>query len=228
MNTVVLDKTGTLTQGRPVVTDILPGQDMDEEGLLILAACLESPSEHPLAGHCRGQTRNLPIASVGGFRAVHGRGVQAELSGRIFLGGNRAMMEEAGVALGSFPSRAEVLAEQGKTPLYFADEHQVLGLIAVADTPKPTSADAVAAFRQLGLDVVMLTGDNQRTADAIGSQLGVTQVMAEVLPQDKERMVRQLQEEGRKVAMVGDGINDAPALARADVVWPSGRAPMWP
>ena len=219
VNTVVLDKTGTLTQGRPVVTDILPGQDMDEEGLLILAACLESPSEHPLAAAIveESKTRNLPIASVGGFRAVHGRGVQAELSGRIFLGGNRAMMEEAGVALGSFPSRAEVLAEQGKTPLYFADEHQVLGLIAVADTPKPTSADAVAAFRQLGLDVVMLTGDNQRTADAIGSQLGVTQVMAEVLPQDKERMVRQLQEEGRKVAMVGDGINDAPALARADV-----------
>ena len=219
VNTVVLDKTGTLTQGRPVVTDILPGQDMDKEGLLILAACLEAPSEHPLASAIveESRMRDLPITSVGGFSAVHGRGVRAELSGRTFLGGNRAMMEEAGVELGPFPARAEVLAEQGKTPLYFADEHHVLGLIAVADTPKPTSADAVAAFRQLGLEVVMLTGDNQRTADAIGRQLGVTQVMAEVLPQDKERMVRQLQEEGRKVAMVGDGINDAPALARADV-----------
>ena len=219
VNTVVLDKTGTLTQGRPVVTDILPGQDMDEEGLLILAACLEGPSEHPLAAAIveESRKRDLSITAVGGFTAVHGRGVRAVLSGRTFLGGNRAMMEEAGVEFGPFPARAEALAEQGKTPLYFADEHRVLGLIAVADTPKPTSADAVAAFRQLGLEVVMLTGDNQRTADAIGRQLGVTQVMAEVLPQDKERMVRQLQEEGRKVAMVGDGINDAPALARADV-----------
>ena len=219
VNTVVLDKTGTLTQGRPVVTDILPGEDMDEEGLLILAACLEGPSEHPLAAAIveESRKRDLPITSVGGFTAVHGRGVRAVLSGRTFLGGNRAMMEEAGVEPGPFPAQAEVLAEQGKTPLYFANESRVLGLIAVADTPKPTSAAAVAAFRQLGLEVVMLTGDNQRTADAIGHQLGVTQVMAEVLPQDKERMVRQLQEEGRKVAMVGDGINDAPALARADV-----------
>ena len=220
VNTVVLDKTGTLTQGRPVVTDILPGQDMDEEGLLILAACLEGPSGHPLAAAIveESRKRDLPITAVGGFTAVHGRGVRAVLSGRTFLGGNRAMMEEAGVEFGPFPARAEALAEQGKTPLYFADEHRVLGLIAVADTPKPTSADAVAAFRQLGLEVVMLTGDNQRTADAIGRQLGVTRVMAEVaLPQDKERMVQRLQEEGRKVAMVGDGINDAPALARADV-----------
>jgi len=219
VDTVVLDKTGTLTQGRPVVTDILPGEDMDEEGLLILAACLEGPSEHPLAAAIveESRRRGLPITSVGGFTAVHGRGVRAALGDRTCMGGNRAMMEEAGVELGSFPARAEELAAQGKTPLYFADEHRVLGLVAVADTPKPTSAQAVAAFRRLGIDVIMLTGDNQRTADAIGRQLGVTQVMAEVLPQDKERMVRQLQEEGRKVAMVGDGINDAPALARADV-----------
>ena len=219
VNTVVLDKTGTLTQGKPVVTDLLPGEDMDKDGLLILAACLEGPSEHPLAAAIveESQKRDLPITSVGGFTAVHGRGVRAVLGGRTFLGGNRAMMEEAGVELGGFPARAEELAGQGKTPLYFADESQVLGLIAVADTPKPTSAAAVDAFRQLGLEVVMLTGDNQRTAGAIGRQLGVTQVMAEVLPQDKERVVRQLQEEGRKVAMVGDGVNDAPALARADV-----------
>ena len=144
-------------------------------------------------------------------------GSRAALGDRTCMGGNRAMMEEAGVELGSFPARAEELASQGKTPLYFADEHRVLGLVAVADTPKPTSAQAVAAFRRLGIDVIMLTGDNQRTAGAIGAQLGVSQVMAEVLPQDKERKVKQLQDQGKKVAMVGDGINDAPALARADV-----------
>ena len=219
IDTVVLDKTGTLTQGKPVVTDILPGDETDEAGLLTLAACLEAPSEHPLATaivdeSCR---RGLSAAAVTDFTAVHGRGVRANLKGHPFLAGNQAMMEEAGVSLGDFPQKAEKLAAQGKTPLYFADEKQVLGVIAVADTPKPTSAQAVSAFRQLGLDVVMLTGDNQRTADAIGKELGVTQVMAQVLPQDKEAKVRQLQEQGKKVAMVGDGINDAPALARADV-----------
>ena len=219
IDTVVLDKTGTLTQGEPVVTDILPGEDMTEEGLLLLAACLEGPSEHPLAAAIveKAKEEQLAVTGVTGFAAVHGRGVRAVLGGRTFLGGNLAMMEEAGADLGSFRERAEELAGQGKTPLYFADEHRVLGLIAVADTPKPTSAAAVSAFRQLGLEVVMITGDNQRTAQAIGRELGVTQVMAEVLPQDKERMVRQLQEQGKKVAMVGDGINDAPALARADV-----------
>ena len=219
VNTVVLDKTGTLTQGKPVVTDILPADDMDEEGLLILAACLEGPSEHPLATAIveESKKRNLPVTSVGNFAAIHGRGVRATLGDRTCMGGNLAMMEEAGVKLGNFPAKAEELAAQGKTALYFADEHQVLGLIAVADTPKPTSAGAVAAFRKLGLDVVMLTGDNQRTADAIGKELGVTQVMAQVLPQDKERKVKELQDQGKKVAMVGDGINDAPALARADV-----------
>ena len=219
IDTVVLDKTGTLTQGKPVVTDILPGDETDEVGLLTLAACLEAPSEHPLATAIveESRRRGLSSAAVTDFAAVHGRGVRANLKGHPFLAGNQAMMEEADVSLGDFPQKAEKLAAQGKTPLYFADEKQVLGVIAVADTPKPTSAQAVSAFRQLGLDVVMLTGDNQRTADAIGKELGVTQVMAQVLPQDKEAKVRQLQEQGKKVAMVGDGINDAPALARADV-----------
>ena len=219
VDTVVLDKTGTLTQGKPVVTDILPGDALEEEGLLTLAACLEAPSEHPLATAIVDRARELGLtcAPVSEFEVIHGRGVRASLGGRTFLGGNLAMMEEAGAELGDFPLRAEELAGQGKTPLYFADGERVLGLIAVADTPKPTSAAAVSAFRALGLEVVMLTGDNQRTAQAIGGELGVTQVMAQVLPQDKERMVRQLQEQGKKVAMVGDGINDAPALARADV-----------
>ncbi len=219
IDTVVLDKTGTLTQGRPQVTDILPAGGVTESGLLGLAACLEAPSEHPLGAAIveEAGARGLPRQPVERFAAVHGRGVEAVLGGRRCLAGNRAMMEEAGVDLSAWEDRAQALAAQGKTPLYFAKDTSLLGLIAVADTPKPTSRDAVAAFRSLGIDVIMLTGDNRRTADAIGAQLGVTEVMAEVLPQDKERKVSELQSQGRKVAMVGDGINDAPALARADV-----------
>ena len=219
IDTVVLDKTGTLTQGRPQVTDILPAGGVTESGLLGLAACLEAPSEHPLGAAIveEAGARGLPRQPVERFAAVHGRGVEAVLGGRRCLAGNRAMMEEAGVDLAAWEDRAQALAAQGKTPLYFAKETSLLGLIAVADTPKPTSRDAVAAFRSLGIDVIMLTGDNRRTAAAIGAQLGVTEVLAEVLPQDKERKVSELQSQGRKVAMVGDGINDAPALARADV-----------
>ena len=223
IDTVVLDKTGTLTQGRPVVTDlvpVVPGAD-EEEGLLILAFNLESRSEHPLANAIveEARKRELPATQLTGFTAVHGRGVRGEMGGHVYFGGNRAMAEEAGVDPAPLAARAEDLAAQGKTPLYFGDEtdKKLLGIIAVADTPKPSSKDAVAAFRELGLEVVMLTGDNQRTAGAIGRELGVTQVMAEVLPQDKERKIASLQAEGKKVAMVGDGINDAPALARAEV-----------
>ena len=219
VDTIVLDKTGTLTQGKPVVTDIVPGPDLKEDDLLMLAAALEAPSEHPLAAAIveENRKRDLPVAPVTGFKAVHGRGVRAEMGGITLLGGNLAMMEEEGIDPGSFPEKAAELSTQGKTTLYFADTVKVRGLIAVADTPKPTSARAVEAFRELGLDVVMLTGDNQRTADAIGVRLGVDRVMAQVLPQDKERVIAALQEEGKRVAMVGDGINDAPALARADV-----------
>ena len=219
VDTVVLDKTGTLTQGKPQVTDILPAQGLSEDALLGLAASLEAPSEHPLAAAIveAATTRGLPRAAVTDFAAVHGRGVKASLGGAMCLAGNRQMMTEAGVNLTNWAEKAEALAEEGKTPLYFAKGTSLLGLIAVADTPKATSADAVAAFRKLGLDVVMLTGDNQRTAQAIGRQLGVTSVLAEVLPQDKEAKIRELQAQGKKVAMVGDGINDAPALVRADV-----------
>ena len=221
IDTVVLDKTGTLTQGKPVVTDIIPASGNSEEGLLCTALCLEGPSEHPLAAAIveEAERRSIPITSVGGFTAVHGRGVRATIGKSVCFGGNRAMAQEAGINPGPLAAKADELAAQGKTPLYFGDETEkkLLGIIAVADTPKPTSRDAVAAFRELGLEVVMLTGDNQRTAEAIGRELGVTQVMAEVLPQDKERKVAALQGEGKKVAMVGDGINDAPALARAEV-----------
>ncbi len=221
VQTVVLDKTGTLTQGRPVVTDLLPGPGADEVGLLTAAAALEGPSEHPLAAAVVEEAgrRCLPVPPVDGFTAIHGRGVRAAYGGTAFLGGNRAMLEEAGIAPGPLAAKADEWAAQGKTPLYFGNETEkkLLGVIAVADTPKPTSAAAVAGFRELGIDVVMLTGDNRRTAEAIGRELGVTQVLAEVLPQDKERHVAALQAGGRRVAMVGDGINDAPALARADV-----------
>ncbi len=219
VDTVVLDKTGTLTQGKPVVTDVIPAQGLEENDLLLLAACLEGPSEHPVARAIveEARSRQLPLTSPQDFSALHGLGVRGTLAGRACLGGNLRLMEQSNIPLEDLPARGEALSEEGKTPLYFSDGQRLLGLIAVADTPKPTSAQAVEAFHQLGLEVVMLTGDNQRTAQAIGRQLGVTQIMAEVLPQDKESVVRRLQEEGKKVAMVGDGINDAPALARADV-----------
>ena len=219
IRTVVLDKTGTLTQGRPVVTDCRPAEGVTEEELLCVAASLEKPSEHPLAEAitAEAENRNIPLAPIESFLAAPGRGIRGTLHGQAVLAGNRAMLEEAGVPLDGFETAAEELAQAGKTPLYFAEGGKMLGVVAVADTPKPTSAEAVRAFQAMGIDVVMLTGDNKRTAEAVGKQLGVDRVVAEVLPQDKEKTVAALQAEGKKVAMVGDGINDAPALARADV-----------
>lgn len=219
VNTVVLDKTGTLTEGKPVVTDILVDKDMDEEGLLILAACLEQPSQHPLAKTIvqLANEKQLPIAQVTQFEAVHGRGVKAYLGTKPFFGGNQAMMEELGVVCGHFTEQAQSLAREGKTPLFFADQEKVLGLIALADRPKPTSAQAVQAFHKLGLQVVMLTGDRQETAQTIGTELGVDQIVSQVLPHEKAQKVAELQQHGNRVAMIGDGINDAPALMGADV-----------
>ena len=219
IQTIVLDKTGTVTQGRPRVTDIQPVGDVTVEELLCVAASLEKPSEHPLSEAIvhEAEERNIPLVPAENFSALHGRGVMADLQGSAFLAGNRAMMEEHGVDLAGQLAAADTLAENGRTPLYFAQDGRLIGLIAVADTVKPTSAAAIAAFRDLGIDVVLLTGDNQRTANAIGRELGVSTVIAEVLPQDKERVIAELQAQGKKVAMVGDGINDAPALARADV-----------
>ena len=219
VDTVVLDKTGTLTRGKPEVTDILCTADMTPEVLLNLAACLEQPSEHPLAHAIleAAARRGLTPVAVEGFRAVHGQGVTAMLGERRYAGGNRAMMQALGVDVSGFEAQVKQLAQQGKTPLFFANENRVLGVIAVADTLKPTSVQAVEAFRALGLEVIMLTGDNRRTAAAIGGQLGVDRVLSEVMPADKEQTIRTLQEQGHRVAMVGDGVNDAPALARADV-----------
>ena len=219
VRTVVVDKTGTLTQGKPAVTDCIPAEGVTEEELLCVAASLEKPSEHPLADAIltEAEERNIPLAPIQNFEALSGRGVRGTLHGVPVLAGNRAMLEEAGISLESFGDRGEALAQNGKTPLYFAEHGKVLGIVAVADPPKPTSAAAIRGFRELGIDVVMLTGDNRRTAEAVGRELGVTQVIAEVLPQDKEKVVAELQAQGKRVAMIGDGINDAPALARADV-----------
>ena len=219
VQTVVLDKTGTLTRGKPVVTGCYPAQGVTEEELLCVAASLEKPSEHPLADAIVGEAdaRGIPLAPVERFQAVPGRGILGKLHGQAILAGNLAMMREAGVDPAGFDAQADALAGDGKTPLYFADGKRMLGLVAVADTAKPTSRAAVEGFKALGIRVVMLTGDNRRTAEAVGRELGVDQVVAEVLPQDKEKNVAALQAEGKRVAMIGDGINDAPALARADV-----------
>ncbi len=219
IKTIVLDKTGTLTQGKPVVTDLHTADGVTEEELLCVAASLEKPSEHPLADAivAEAEARSIPLAPIEDFSAVHGRGVTGRLHGAEVLAGNRTMLEEKGIDFAAYSSVSDRLATEGKTPLYFAENGKMLGLVAVADTAKPTSKAAVAGFKALGIEVVMLTGDNRRTAEAVGRELGVDIVIAEVLPQDKEREVAAIQAKGRRVAMVGDGINDAPALARADV-----------
>ena len=262
VKTVVLDKTGTITEGRPAVTDlVIPGMEAlsitgadkpalsePQKKLLILAAALEHPSEHPLAeavvNFAAGQ--DCPVLDVRDFTSIPGRGVTAFCEGEEYAAGNLALLREfvtgekersgfagekttasseeravwEGAEILDFAQAArlgEALAEEGKTPLYFASRSRILGIIAVADTVKPTSRQAIEELRHMGIDVVMLTGDNRRTAEAIRRQLSIDRVVAQVLPQDKEKEVRTLQEKGGRVAMVGDGINDAPALARADV-----------
>ena len=220
VDTVVLDKTGTVTEGKPRVTDVLCAAGMDEPTLLSAAASLEKPSEHPLAGAivAEAETRKLTLHPASDFSAVAGGGVTASVAGVKLLAGNEAFMAQSGVAVSAeLHSAAAQLAEDGKTPLFVAGNGALLGVVAVADVVKRDSAAAVAALRSMGCEVVLLTGDNRRTADAIARQVGVSRVIAQVLPQDKARVVRELQADGRRVAMVGDGINDAPALVTADV-----------
>ena len=216
--TVVLDKTGTVTEGRPKVTDIVCC-GVPEEELLGLAASVEAPSEHPLsvAISQAAQERGLSVSPVADFAAVAGGGVQAVLNGQKICAGNKKFMESIGASAEPVQMQAEALAAQGKTALYFAREGELLGLIAVADVVKPDSAAAIKALQESGHEVVLLTGDNQVTAEAIARQVGVQRVLAQVLPTDKAACVEKLQKEGRCTVMVGDGINDAPALARADV-----------
>ena len=219
VQTVVLDKTGTVTMGQPRVTDILCAPGVTEEELLCVAASAEKPSEHPLAHAIveESQARHIPLCPVSGFRSVPGGGIHATLSGEAVLAGNAGYLAQNGVSLAAMEADAHRLAEDGKTPLFFAESGRLLGCVAVADVVKPDSAKAIAALRRMGRRVVLLTGDNQRTANAIARQIGVDQVIAQVLPQDKAKCVAQLQQQGQRVAMVGDGVNDAPALAQADV-----------
>ena len=215
---VALDKTGTITAGTPQVTDLLPADGVKEEELLHLAYVLEQRSEHPLARAIldRGAEAGFAAEDVSNFQALPGNGLTATWQGHVLRGGNRSFMEKSGATLGTLAEKADALAGEGKTPLYFSRDGVLLGVIAVADVMKDDSAQAIREMQAMGIHVVMLTGDNQRTAAAIGRQAGVDEVVAGVLPDGKEQVIRQLQQRGQ-VAMVGDGINDAPALTRADI-----------
>ena len=218
VDTVILDKTGTITAGKPVVTDILPVKGSEAE-LLAFAAGLEKLSEHPLgeAIVAAAEAKQLAMPEAGNYKQIPGQGVTAELAGAECAAGNLKLLQALHVDTGSLVEQHEKLASHGKTPLYFIRAGELLGCIAVADTVKPTSREAISKLQAMGMRVLMVTGDNQVTAEAIRAQVGVDEAVAQVLPQDKEAVVRKLQQEGHIVAMVGDGINDAPALARADV-----------
>ncbi len=218
IQTVVMDKTGTITEGKPRVTDIA-AKGISEIEMLKIAASAEKSSEHPLADAVveEAKNRNLQLYEVENFEAIPGQGLEAVVNGKKYYIGNLRLINEKNINLNNFDEQSARLADEGKTPLYFMNEQDVLGVIAVADVVKPTSQRAIKEFEAMGIEVVMLTGDNKKTAEAIRKQLGITRAIAEVLPQDKEREIRKIQEQGRKVAMIGDGINDAPALARADV-----------
>ncbi|HZK67044.1 MAG TPA: copper-translocating P-type ATPase, partial [Chloroflexota bacterium] len=219
LQTVVLDKTGTITKGKPELTNVVVQNGFDEEEILRLAAAAERNSEHPLAAAIveGARARGLALPEISGFVAIPGYGVEAESEGRKLLLGNARLMADRGIALGRLEVESQKLADGGKTPMFVALDGQAAGIIAVADTVKEDSKAAIAALKALGLEVVMMTGDNRRTAQAIAQQVGIDRVLAEVLPQDKAHNVQKLQLEGKKVGMVGDGINDAPALAQADV-----------
>lgn len=218
LKTVVMDKTGTITEGKPRVTDIITS-GVEEIEMLKIAASAEKSSEHPLADAVveEAKRRNLNLYSVQDFTAIPGQGIEAMVNDKKYFLGNIRLINDKNINANNLDKKSTKLADEGKTPLFFADEANVLGIIAVADVVKPTSKKAIQEFEKMGIEVVMLTGDNKKTAEAIRKQLGITRAIAEVLPQDKEREIRKIQEQGKKVAMIGDGINDAPALARADV-----------
>ncbi|MBU1209487.1 MAG: heavy metal translocating P-type ATPase, partial [Proteobacteria bacterium] len=219
LTAVVMDKTGTLTKGQPSITDIVPFNGQREEEILRYAASAEKGSEHPLGEAIvnRAKEKNIPLIDPKDFQAIAGHGIEATIDSKSVLMGNAKLMNDRGISLGTLGGKAEELSQQGKTPMFVAIDQNPAGVIAVADTLKENSQEAVGALHKMGIEVIMITGDNWRTAEAIGRQIGIDRVLAEVLPEGKASEVKKLQAEGKKVAMVGDGINDAPALAQADV-----------
>ncbi|WP_313956745.1 heavy metal translocating P-type ATPase [Aliarcobacter butzleri] len=219
INTVVIDKTGTITEGKTQVTDIFTNEKITQDKLLQLCATIEKNSEHPLSDAIlkKAQEKEIELLNATDFEALNGLGIKAKVEDRVFYIGNKKLLDSKNISLDLFYEKSEKLANEGKTPIFIADENEVLGLIAISDVVKPTSKDAILEFEKMGLEVIMLTGDNYKTANAIAKQININNVIAELLPQDKEKEIQKLQSLGKKVAMIGDGINDAPALVRADV-----------
>ncbi|WP_313956868.1 heavy metal translocating P-type ATPase [Aliarcobacter butzleri] len=219
INTVVIDKTGTITEGKTQVTDIFTSEKITQDKLLQLCATIEKNSEHPLSDAIlkKAQEKEIELLNATDFEALNGLGIKAKVEDRVFYIGNKKLLDSKNISLDLFYEKSEKLANEAKTPIFIADESEVLGLIAISDVVKPTSKDAILEFEKMGLEVIMLTGDNYKTANAIAKQININNVIAEVLPQDKEKEIQKLQSLGKKVAMIGDGINDAPALVRADV-----------
>lgn len=219
INTIIFDKTGTITQGYPELTDIIPQGSIAPERLMQLAASAEKVSEHPLGAAIvrAAENKKIPLLPAENFVAIPGRGIEVTIDGNALLIGNKKLMEEKQIQLNELELQTDRLADEGKTPMFIAVDGNIAGILAVADVIKDNSKKAVSLLNEMGIEVVMITGDNKRTAQAIAKQVGISRVLAEVLPNDKSREVKKLQAEGRKVAMVGDGINDAPALAQADI-----------
>ena len=219
INAIILDKTGTITEGKPSVTDLICASNFTQEKLLQLVASAEKNSEHPLGqAIVRGaQEKSLALLEAENFNSITGQGIEAQIAGISVFAGNRKMMEEKNISVKELEKDADKLAEEGKTPVFVATDGQPAGIVAVADVVKKSSRAAIESLHKMGIEVAMITGDNKKTAEAIARQVGIDRVLAEVLPQDKAFEVKKLQQEGRKVAMVGDGINDAPALAQSDI-----------
>lgn len=219
INTVIFDKTGTITEGKPTVTDVLTAEGMQADELLLLTASAEMGSEHPLgqAIVLGAQEKGLELIKVESFNSITGQGIEAVINSQVVLAGNRKLMDERNISLSAMESESDRLAGEGKTPMYVSVNGSLTGIVAVADVVKQSSRTAIDSLHKMGIEVAMITGDNKKTAAAIAKQVGIDRILAEVLPQDKANEVKKLQSEGRKVAMVGDGINDAPALAQADI-----------